>query len=401
MRVLVVSHMFASTLNPDDVFIYNQVKALADQGVEVRVLQPVPWVPWLLRWRKKWRDYYLISKEGPWGGVETARVVYPNPPTALLQSLASVGLVVPLLLAMVRARRTFDFQIVHAHTLTPDGFASVIAGHILKLPVVVSARGSDVHTYPHENALAKKSARFVLTHCARVIAVSEKLASQAVELVKRDDPIEVVYNGVDAKLFTPCADKKKARASLGVTSSGTVALTVGALIREKGIEELISAFERIGGEYPDFRLIAVGGGPMRGKLEDLGKRMRGGDRVILPGVVPNQRVAEYMRAADILIHPSHAEGLPNAVLEAMATGLPVIATTVGGIPEVVIHGETGLLIGAKDVKALESQLRTVLNDREMALQMGRAGRDRVVARHTWDSNAREHIRIYQNILEKR
>lgn len=400
VRILVVSHMFPSSFNPDDVFIYNQTKALADQGVEVRVLQPVPWAPWPLRCREKWKRYHLVTRETSWGGVAVARVPYPHPPTEVLQPLAPPLLVAPLLRALRRVQRSFDFQVIHAHALTPDGFAAVRAGRFLKRPVVVSARGSDVHTYPRQSAWAAREAHFVLARCDRLVAVSRELACQAAALVPRAAAAEVIYNGVDAALFAPSKDKKGARASLGLPADGTLALTVGALIPEKGVRELIEVFGRAGRECPDVRLVAVGPGPLRDELEALGERL-GEGRVFLPGVVPNRQVAEYMRAADMLLHPSHAEGLPNVVLEAMATELPVIATTVGGIPEVVAHGETGFLFEAKDVQALEVHLRTLLGNRAMALRMGKAGRERVLARHSWERNAREHIRIYQTLLGDR
>lgn len=399
MRILVVSHMFPSSLASNGIFIYNQVKALMDQGAEVRVLQPIPWAPGFLAWREKWRRYRLISKETAWNGMAIRRVAYPHPPTEVLQPFGAGLLVTPLIWAMRSVRRTFDFQIIHAHTLTPDGFAAVVAGHVLNTPVVVSARGSDVHTYPRRSALARKAARFAARRCDRLIAVSQELARQAATLAANGDPAEVVYNGVDTELFAPCADKARARAALGLPVEGPVVLTVGALIPEKGVKELIEAFERVGRDHPEVRLLAIGGGPMRADLEALGKRLGGGGRILLPGVVPNPQVADYMRAADILLHPSHAEGLPNVVLEAMAAELPVIASAVGGIPEAVAHGETGLLFAAQDAQTLELHLRTLLEDRERALRMGRAGRERVRARHSWAGNAREHLRIYQTLLD--
>jgi glycosyltransferase involved in cell wall biosynthesis len=399
MRILVVSHMFPSSLAPDDVFIYNQVKALTDQGAAVRVLQPIPWAPGFLAWREKWRRYHLISRETSWSGMAIRRVAYPHPPTVRLKPFGAALLVAPLIRAMREVRRTFDFQIIHAHTLTPDGFAAVVAGRALKRPVVVSARGSDVHTYPHWTTLAKMTARFALMRCDRLIAVSRELARQAAELAASRNPAEVVYNGVDSVLFAPCADKARARAALGLPVEGTVVLTVGSLIPEKGVPELIETFARVGRDHPEVRLVVLGGGPMRADLEALGKRLGGGGRILLPGVVSNAQVADYMRAADILLHPSHAEGLPNVVLEAMAAELPVIASAVGGIPEAVVHGETGLLFEAKDAKMLGIHLRTLLEDRERALRMGRSGRDRVLARHSWEANAREHLRIYQSLLD--
>ncbi len=399
MRVLVVSHMFASSLSPDDVFIYSQTRALADQGVEVRVLQPIPWAPCPLRCRSKWRRYHLVAQERSWGGLLVARVPYPRPPSGVLQPLAAPLLVAPLLRALRLVRRSFDFQVIHAHALTPDGFAAVLAGRVLHSPVVVSARGSDVHTYPRRSAWIAWETRYALTRCHALVAVSQELARQARTLAPQRGLPEVVYNGVDAALFAPCEDKAQIRLALGLPADGTIALAVGALIPEKGTRELSQAFERMGRAHPELRLVVVGGGPLRAELEALGERM-GRSRLILPGVVPNPLVADYMRAADMLLHPSHAEGLPNVVLEAMATELPVVAAAVGGTPEVVTTGETGLLFEARDSRALEVHLAALLADRQLARRMGKAGRARVLDRHSWGRNAREHIRIYQALCDK-
>lgn len=397
MRVIVVSHMYPSIFNPDDVFIFEQVKALKALGVEVRVLQPIPWAPWFLRWRDKWKHYHLKARAGSWGEVEALRLAYPHPPTTFLQPIGAVGLLPPLLITLRNILQTFDFQLIHSHTLTPDGFASVIAGRILKRPVVVSARGSDVHTYPYQNALAMQVARWAMTRCDRLIAVSRNLADQASELAARLDPIDVVYNGVDSALFAPSEGKAMARVKLGLPAQGKLALTVGALIKEKGIGELIQAFKQLGRNKPELRWAVIGAGPLRVELEVLRAEL-GEDRLFLPGVVPNHRVADYMRAADVLVHPSHAEGLPNVVLEAMATGLPVIATAVGGVPEIITNGRTGILLKAKDSEAIANELLSVMNNSDYAAQIGRAGRSHVLAQHSWKRNAQEHYRIYQSLL---
>ena len=398
MRILVVSHMFPSTLSPDDVFIFNQVKALADQGVDVRVVQPLPWAPWPLRLRGKWRRYHQMAREAGWGGVAAERMAYLHPPSPGLQPLACYGLAVSLLRALRRIQRGFDFQLIHAHTLTPDGFASVWAGRKLGKPVVVSARGSDVHTYPRQGAWARHVARQAVRGADRVVAVSRKLAEETAEMSAGAVPVAVVYNGVDTRLFAPCADKAEARHALGLPVDGQLVLAVGSLGPEKGMVELIQAFGRLAQGRPEVRLAVLGGGPLRADLEALGARLGGGERVHLPGVVSNARVAAYMAAADLLVHPSHAEGLPNVVLEAMAAGLPVVATSVGGIPEVVVPDETGCLCEARDAGALERHLRRILDDPARAMEMGRAGRARVVARHGWDANARAHMDIYRELL---
>lgn len=397
MRILVVSHLFPSSIDHSGIFIYNQTKALADQGVEARVLQPIPWAPWPLTYREKWRRYRQVTQETSWDGMEVTRVAYMHLPTGVLQPLAPLLLVPPLVRALRRIQPVFDFQLIHAHVLTLDGFAAVQAGRALHKPVVVSLRGSDVHAYPRQNAWVARQARFTLAHGDRFIAVSRALARQAETLGPHQHPAEVIYNGVDCNLFSPGEDQPQLRMALGLPPTGTILLTVGGLVPEKGVAELIAAFEPTARRYPELRLVVVGNGPMRAALESLDHRL-GGGRVILPGAVSNRQVADYMRAADILLHPSHAEGLPNVVLEAMASELPVIATHVGGLPEVVVPGVTGLLFEAQDAGQLEAHLLQLLSDLTVARQMGQAGRARALAGHSWDYNAREHIRIYQALL---
>lgn len=398
MRILVVSHMFPSSFNPDDVFIFNQTKALVEQGVEVRVLQPIPWAPWPLWYREKWKRYHLVARETGWGGLAIRRVPYLNPPMEGLQPLAPLCLMAPLQRALKEIRSAFDFDLIHAHTITPDGFAAVRAGREMAKPVVISARGSDVHTYPRRNRWLARETRQALSQCSRVVAVSRELARQTEALAPGCQSVEVVYNGVDAGLFAPGADQSEVRAALKLPIQGTLALAVGALVPEKGFADLIKAVERTSRDHSELRLVVVGAGSMQAELAALGARL-GPGRVLLPGAVPNSKVADYMRAADLLLHPSHAEGLPNVVLEAMAAELPVIATSVGGIPEVVIPGETGWLFSARDDQALEVHLRNLLANPGQRREMGRAGRRRILERHSWARNAQEHIRIYRNILE--
>lgn len=401
LRVLFVSHMFPSSERPGHGrFIYEHVTALQTLGVEARVLQPVPWAPAVLGFNRRWRSYRRISGEGSAGPVNVVRVPYLTPPSSSLQPIGSAALVLPLLFAMKRAQRDFGFEIVHAHSVTPDGFAAVLAGQRLRRPVVVSGRGSDVNEYPRRNRFSRASARLAIRRCDRFVGVSRALVAEAASLADCSGKSTVIHNGVDVTRFSPPVDRSGVRQVLGLPDDTPLLVFVGALERDKGVAELGQAFESMTASLPRVCLVVVGDGPLRHTLECLGSRLPSGCRVILPGAVPSETVADFMRAADLLVHPSHAEGLPNVVLEAMASGLPVVATSVGGIPEVVEHEQTGLLVPPGDAQALEAALMRVVARPEWARELGRAGRALILDRYSWERNAREHIAVYFDVMSR-
>ncbi len=400
MRVLCVSHMFPSTVHPNHgLFIYRHIQGLIGAGVEVQVLQPVPWAPPLGRGPQRWQHYRKIAREVAFEGLPVKRVPYLQPPSAQLNVVGSATLTPALIRALVAHRKGWDFDVIHAHTLSPDGFAAVLAGQVLGKPVVVSARGSDVHTYPHRNRLAMAMARFTLSRCDRLVCVSEALAKEAQSLAQGPLNAQVIYNGVNGTLFSPCLDKASPRRSLALAPDATILLCVGSLIAEKGVLDLMAAFAALYDEFPHVTLVFLGEGPLMATLRTHQQQLAHPERLHLPGNVPAHEVSAYLQAADLLVHPSHAEGLPNAVLEGMAAGLPVVATDAGGIPEVIRREQTGLLVPVGDRTRLTQALRHLLLQQPAARErMGAAGRALVLETHTWTANANAYCRVYGSLL---
>ncbi len=187
--------------------------------------------------------------------------------------------------------------------------------------------------------------------------------------------LTAIPNGVDPSRFdVPPAD----RASLGVPEDAFLALAVGRLDVQKGLPDLLDAVERAAADAPALRLAVAGDGPLRGWLEaEVAARPGLAGRVRLLG--RRDDVPALMRAADLLVHAAHWEGMPNVVLEAMAAGLPVVATAVEGVDELVVPGETGWVVPARDPDALALAIREAAADRDAAGRMGRAGRGRARA----------------------
>jgi glycosyltransferase involved in cell wall biosynthesis len=159
---------------------------------------------------------------------------------------------------------------------------------------------------------------------------------------------------VDRDLFRP-GDRRVARRALDLPEQGGIITFVGSLDKRKGLYELLSAFEQMDGAPT---LVLVGDGPARRAAEQAAARLEG--RIVVAGARPLAEVARYLTAADVLTLPSYAEGTPNVVLEALASARPIVATPVGGIPDVVDHGRTGLLVPVRDVPALAAALAEAL-----------------------------------------
>jgi glycosyltransferase involved in cell wall biosynthesis len=218
--------------------------------------------------------------------------------------------------------------------------------------------------------------------------VSQSICRRLTETGKcRREPL-CVYLGRDTTQFLPAENKNRVREQLGWAEESTVAIYVGGLVETKGIEELVFAAQPLLAKYPRFRLVCVGAGPARDRLAALqGRAVREG-AVVLPGRVAPDEVPRFLQAADFFVLPSHSEGMPQAVLEAMDCGLPVVATRVGGVPEAVLDGQTGLLVEAKNVDQLRQAMERMITDQAFRSAAGQKGLAR--AREVFDSerNAR-------------
>jgi glycosyltransferase involved in cell wall biosynthesis len=261
----------------------------------------------------------------------------------------------------------------------PDGVAAVRAARWLGVPAFVKVHGSDINVMAHDLAI-KWQLRGALTEATGVIAVSKALAGKVVQLGARPADTLLLYNGVDRQQFRP-RERRAARLDLGLPLDRRSILYVGNLKRDKGVLDLVAAFGALGGECPNVDLEFVGAGPSADELRSQVDRLGLAHRVHLHGSRQHASVADWLAACDVLCLPSHAEGIPNVVLEAQACGRPVVATNVGGIPEVV-SASAGYLVEPARPAMLADALRQALNTSwdETALVRGLTAPD-------WPSNA--------------
>jgi sugar transferase (PEP-CTERM/EpsH1 system associated) len=233
----------------------------------------------------------------------------------------------------------------------------------------------------------------------RVVCVSESVAAFAAQTIGIcPAKLVVIPNGIPLGDFQP-GGRAKVRADLGIPPAALVVGTVGRLQSVKGTTYLLEAFACLAPDHPGAILLLVGDGPQRVQLEGMAQRLGVSERVRFLG--SRSDVSRLLQAMDVFVLASIWEGMPNAALEAMAVGLPVVATAVGGTPEVVVDGETGLLVPARDPDALARAVAHLLHDPELWRRMGQAGRRRVEQHFSEAQMVRQTERLYDELLSGR
>lgn len=239
--------------------------------------------------------------------------------------------------------------------------------------------------------------RNILNRLDAVISVSNHVQRGITRLVGRSANNFTIYNGVDVEIFRPTSDPSMAKGRLGLEGC-YVLLCVGRLSPEKGTSVAIGSLPSIRNSIPNARLVICGKGSMEPRLREQSRSLGVENMVDFRGSIPMEQIPPYYEAADVVIVPSLKEALGIVNLEAMSMMKPVVASRVGGIPEVVVDNETGLLVPPSDPVSLADSVLKLHNDPEMAIRFGRNGRRLVEERFTWQTIAGETERAYMDVL---
>jgi teichuronic acid biosynthesis glycosyltransferase TuaC len=351
MRVLVMTKIFPNELEPgSSPFTRLQVAALS-RLCPLDVLATIPWFPGAPAFRR-WSPAARLSKVPLRETIDGLNVRHPR---FMYLPRIGYGVAGPLYAAslaptVLRYRGRVD--VLLGSWAYPDGFAAVVLAGLLGVPAVVKVHGSDLNVLS-ELSGPRRHMQWALPRAARVVAVSRPLAEVAAGLGVARERIDIVQNGIDRTRFRP-RSREAARRALGLPADGPIVLYVGHLNREKGALDLIRAFAHARHALGDARLVMVGDGADLPACRDLCVEL--GVRASLVGAQPHHSIPEWIAACDLLALPSWAEGLPNVVLEALACGRRVVASSVGGIPDVVDRPLLGQLVPPQQPEALAAAL---------------------------------------------
>ncbi len=252
--------------------------------------------------------------------------------------------------------RRFQPDMILSYVLYPDGYAAVHIGKKLGIPVVATAIGSDLNRI--RGAIARMLTQKVLREANSVVTVSRHLLATAIGIGADSRTSRAVLNGCDLSVFRPI-DRSSARSALQLPRDGKIVLYVGRLDLKKGLIELVDAVARLHQNHPYLSLYIIGDGPDQPPLIRRVKQSSAEKYVTVLSSEPSAQVAVWMAAADVIALPSYQEGCPNVVLEARSVGRPVVATRVGGIPEILV-GEGSELIPPHNVSALAEALERLI-----------------------------------------
>jgi glycosyltransferase involved in cell wall biosynthesis len=294
------------------------------------------------------------------------------------------------LIGLVRLFSRWKPNVILAFFGVPAGAVAMIAKMLYKIPYVVSLRGGDVPGFrPYDFGLYHKLVapllRRVWKNAAAIVANSTGLRTLAMQFEHRF-PISIIPNGVNVNRFSVPVDRSWDFPRL---------LFVGRLVHQKGLDLLFPALGKLT-DLP-WELTVIGDGPQRVLLEELATRLAIADCVHFAGWQRGSDLECHYRESNLFILPSRHEGMPNVVLEAMASGLPVLATRIAGSEELVLPGQTGELVAPESESALEEALRPLLMDASLRQRLGAAGRQRVVEEFTWASVARQYLNLLQSL----
>jgi glycosyltransferase involved in cell wall biosynthesis len=271
-----------------------------------------------------------------------------------------------------------------------------ILGRLASVPIIISSE----RTMGQESRIRYWLNRRSISLIDQVVCVSQSVADFSVERVGLPrDKIVVIPNGVDPARYSNLPAKEQARKSLNLPMDSVIIAAIGRPRPVKGYQHLLRAFTQLSKSFPETKLLFVGNGPERPDLMVMAKSLGVKPHVIFCD--DTIRIANVLASVDMLAIPSLFEGMPNVALEAMAAELPVVATAVGGTPEVVIDGKTGLLVPPKNAEAITSAITRLLENPQLRKEMGRAGRRRVESEFSIHDSARKVKRLYLNLLRQK
>lgn len=387
LRILLFSTLYPSSARPNHgIFVETRLRHLLATGeVEARVVAPVPWFP---SSHPRFGDYAKLAKtprQEEWNGIPVEHPRYALPPRVGM-NLAPYLMFLGSLGTVRRIQREFDFDLIDAHYYYPDGVAAGLLARRLGKPFAITARGTDINLIP-QHAWPRRLIQRAARDAAASIGVCGALTEALRDLGAPPERLHVLRNGVDLERFSPI-DPGAARAKLGL-EPGRWLVSVGWLIERKGHDLAIRALPAL----PGVRLAIVGEGELRAGLESLAHQLGVADRVRFVGAVPQTALREWYSAADALTLCSSREGWANVLLEAMACGTPVVATSIWGTPEVVQTRTAGRLLPARTPEALAAAVQDLFAD-----YPDRAAVRAYAEGFGWDDTTRGQLALFRSML---
>ena len=395
LNIVIVSTLYPNTADPArGVFTAQMVKKLKNL-CNVIVISPLPWFPKnsflnSINLFKKWNIFSKVSDDT----IDGVQVYYPRYIVipGILSYSHSFFMSVPLFFCIRRLNKQRKIDLINTHWVFPDGVASTIISKILKIPNILVALGCDITHFP-ALSFRKKQITWALKNSASLMAVSEDLGQRMIKLGAGPSKIKLAPDGVDFGKFH-VVDRILCREKLGLPQDKKIILQVASLDEVKGGKYLIRAVSLLKESEKNVCVYFVGDGHLKHLLIKQSKEL-GVEKIIsFVGRIPHDEIPLWMNSADTFCLSSIREGRPNVLLESIACGVPVVATAVGGVPE-IINPDNGYLAESTNAQDIADKLYKVLN-REWI----RESISSTVSHLTWETAADIYFSEYLSVLNQ-
>lgn len=396
MKLLVISHMFPNSFQPwSGIFVRRQLDALRGLGVEILVVSPLPWsISALGAVRPRWRAYAQVARQAPMGGYVVHYPRFLRPPGRWYRRYEALAAALSVCPLVKRLRSQFPFDAVLANMVLCDGSLAVTIGRQWNVPSACYAVDADINLYPAESAALYRQTAQTLSRLDLLLSVGNGFAGRILKVfpsVRRK--IHVVPRGVDLELFKP-----RPRSNSLETHAIRV-LFAGRIERDKGVFELVGAFKHL--KRTDLKLMIAGEGEDRERVSAEIERSGLRDAITLPGDVTPDQMPQLFADSDVLVLPSHHEGLANVLVEAAACGLPIVASDIDENRDVVRDGQNGLLHPVGSSQGLARCLERLAEDPSLRETMGRKSRQLADEKFDLKRNAKTLYQLLQGAIDQR
>jgi glycosyltransferase involved in cell wall biosynthesis len=346
IRVLAITNLFPNNKEPMKGVFNKQQFLELKKHCEIKVIAPV-----------QWHRCAGIIRNEIIDGIEVHHPCFFTIP-GFGRSLNGFFFYFSLICKVKELRKNFKFDLILAFWAYPDGFGSFLLAKSFKKPLIIKAGGSDIN-YNTQYPLRRRLISYALRNSNKVISVSNALKKHMVEIGVPENKIFVNPNGVNTALFHPMP-KDYCREKLKLSLNSKIILFVGNLVPVKGVNYLIDAFAKLDRNGADLKLLIAGSGGLKASLEGQAVKLGIKEKVLFYGKQGHEDISSYINACDVFCLPSINEGCPNVVLEALACGKPVVASRVGGIPDMIPSDKFGVLVEPQDSTALAEGLKKAL-----------------------------------------
>lgn len=351
-----------------EIAAYNIARHLARKGYEVHVITSLD---------------KGLPKEGVEQGFHVHRIGFPK--------IKFLGIAIFRFKILLTLRKV-NPDLVHGQG-TGISWSAFFAKKLLKKPYIVWRRGIDIGL---DGLFTRPLSRLVIKKADAVIALTEDMKREIQAINNRE--VLVIPNGIDFERFHNLS-RDEMRYKLQAGADERLVVFVGRFRPEKGVRYLIEAMEIIRRKSQNVRLILIGEGPEEEDLKRLVEQLNLRDCIDFLGQVPNEEVPHYMAASDVFVLPSLAEGFPNVILEAMASGLAIVATKVSGLPEIIEDGGNGFLVESKNSEQIAEKVLLLLNDDELRERISKNNREKAED-YSWESVIERLEKIYEKVIRK-